>query len=390
MAEEEKPAFSADDPGNPRPSDLYLHLTARCNPKCVYCYARPLGKKGEDLPWPLAFEALRQARELDINTVLLTGGEPLLHPQALRIAEAAHDLGFRTILLTNGLLVDAGLAEGIARTCDQVTVSLDSADPELHDLHRGPGTHARASAAIARLNAAGVKEVVASGVITRQTQRERYSEFEENCKSIGADRVARHVYILQGDAQDAFLAPDFALLLESMEATLDQAIRCGAVPGDLGEVIWRDRCGAAFGVIAVGADGAVYPCQGLMRPEFQAGQIAEASLTEIHEGSEIFKQIRGITVAEISGCRECSFRFLCNGGCRALAYNACGSLAAQIPKGYREFNRLLAEWKLWAAALRRIGPGGSGAGPPGPAGGGRSRSSPRGSSPPGSASPLPG
>lgn len=283
--------------------------------------------------------------------MVLTGGEPLLHARAIEIAEFAHNLGFRTVLLTNALVVDEQVAERLARSCDQITVSLDSAIPALHDLVRGQGTHEQVVRSIKCLKKAGAKEVVVSSVITRHNQRESHQDFERYAKDIGADRVVRQIYILQGDKRDLLLAPDFDVLLRDLEEALKRAVVQGTELMRGSSTLWRDRCGAAFGEIAVGPDGAVYPCQSLMGPEFRAGSLVTNSLAEIWEDSEILAQIRAITVADIPRCRDCSFRHVCGGGCRALAYNAYRSLTAPIPKEYCAFNRFHAEQKLWATAL---------------------------------------
>ena len=344
---------SVGAPRDQRPLDLYLHLTARCNLKCTYCYNQALRvKKGHgDLPLKVALKTLREAKELGVRTVLLTGGEPLLHPKALRIAEHSRRMGFRTVLLTNGLLIDREIAKVIAQTCDQVTVSLDSALPKLHNLHRGRGTHNQVVAAVGRLKEAGVSDVVVSGVITRQTQQESDAEFEAFAKRIGADRIVRQIYILQGDVRDTLLTPDFRLILQETNDAIEKMLAESAGPEVQGAIIWRDRCGVAFGVIAVDADGTIYPCQGLMKEEFAAGNIASASLVEVFEGSPILKKVRRFRVTEIPECEDCAFRHLCGGGCRALAYNTCGSLSVPIPKPYCVFNSLLAERRLWRAAL---------------------------------------
>lgn len=312
---------SAGVPSDPRPLDLYLHLTTRCNLRCTYCYSQALREEKEcgDLPLKVALKALSEAKGLGVHTVLLTGGEPLLHPEALRIAERSRRMGFRTVLLTNGLLIDKKIAKVIAQTCDQVTVSLDSALPELHNLHRGKGTHKQVIKAIGRLKEAGVKEVVISGVITRQSQQESYAEFKDFAKGIGADRVVRQIYILQGDARDPLLTPDFNPILQEMNDALEKTT--AELTGSEGQeaIVWRDRCGAAFGVIAVDADGTIYPCQGLMKEEFAVGNISTLSLIKAFESSPVLQKVRKITVTDLPGCRECVFRHLCGGGCRALA-----------------------------------------------------------------------
>jgi radical SAM protein with 4Fe4S-binding SPASM domain len=163
--------------------------------------------------------------------------------------------------------------------------------------------------------------------------------------------VARQIYIPQGDERDACLAPDFAPLLQEMDDSIEETV-AGATGFEGQEsIVWRDRCGAGFGVIAVDVDGTIYPCQGLMREEFAAGNISTPSLIKAFESSPVLQRVRKITVTDIPGCRECVFRHLCGGGCRALAYNVCGSLTAPIPAPYCAFNRILAERKLWTAAL---------------------------------------
>lgn len=145
-------------PTKPKPGSLYLHLTARCNLRCAYCYNQPLREReswGRDLSYELALQTLHQAKELGIATVFLTGGEPLLHPRVMEIAEVAHDHGLRTVLLTKGLFIDDHAAKSLAQCCDQITVSFDSAVPALHDLRRGPGSHKRVVKAVRRLKAAG-------------------------------------------------------------------------------------------------------------------------------------------------------------------------------------------------------------------------------------------
>jgi radical SAM protein with 4Fe4S-binding SPASM domain len=337
--------------------DLYLHLTSRCNLHCSYCYAAPgpnEEREGRDLPFAVARAALHQAQGLGVEDVIVTGGEPLLHPQAVEIVEEAKSLGLGVNLLTNGTLIDQALAHRLAQTCDQITISLDSADPVLHDLHRGCGTHVRAEKGIAILSEVGFPHVVAAAVLTRHNQHERHEDFAAYATSLGAERVSRAVYILQGDPRDGSLRLDFDSFLASLAQELDTAVAQARPRGERPSVAWRDRCGAASGVVAIGADGVVYPCQGLIRPEFAAGSIREEPLGEIYASARILNELRAITVEDIPGCGGCEYRFLCGGGCRALAYNTSRCLSAPIPRDYCAFARLLAEWRLWGTALHQI------------------------------------
>jgi len=341
----------------PHPAFLYLHLTSRCNLRCSYCYASPgLNKEreGRDIPFTVAREVLHQAQGLGVENVVITGGEPLLHPRAAGVIEEAKRLGYRVNLLTNGLLIERPVARRLAIACDQISISLDSADPRLHDLHRGHGSHRRASRAIAVLRKVGFHHVVAAGVLTRHNQHERHEDFKTYAASLGAERASRAPYILQGDARDAWLCPHFPSFLARLGQELDAAIERARPREERPGLVWRDRCGAAFGVLAVGADGVVYPCQGLMRPEFAAGSLREEPLEKIYSQAPVLTELRAITVADIPGCSRCVYRFLCGGGYRALAYNVTRDIRAPIPGKYCALAQLLAQWRLSGTALSEI------------------------------------
>jgi len=145
----------------PAPSLRYLELqvTGRCNLKCRHCY---LGKPGrDDLPLGTVLDVLDQFERMQGLRLLISGGEPLLHPDFWGLNEALPEFGFRSILLTNGTLIDSDTAERLA--VHEVQVSLDGVGPS-HDALRGPGTFARALAAVRSLLSLGKDVSVATMV----------------------------------------------------------------------------------------------------------------------------------------------------------------------------------------------------------------------------------
>ena len=339
------------------PRHLYFHLTERCNLRCSYCYffsAPNRGGSSGDIPFALAREALQEAKEMGVTHVIATGGEPLLHPRVFEILDLAKSLGFQVELLTNGTLVTRGLADELSEVCHLVTVSLDSWDPSVHDEHRGRGSHARAMTAVRLLKEAGVPKVAVSAVITRSNQDESFSDFQAFAKNLGADVVSRRVYILQGDERDLRLKPDLRKLASRLERELEEWIATAEHEGTEAKLIWRDHCGSGRGVIAIGADGCVYPCQGLTRPGFACGDLREKTLSEIYEKSMVLRRLRSLTVWKLETCRVCEYRHLCGGGCRALAWNT-GRLSNPIPPDYCALNKILAEQTLWRVALSTLG-----------------------------------
>lgn len=118
---------------------LRISVTDRCNFDCLYC-SHPV----EMLPREkvLRFEdivALVQAgKELGINKVRLTGGEPLLRRDVEKLVAMLHELDVTVHITTNGFMLPR-LAEPLKEAgLDGLNVSLDFVDAEkFREITRG-------------------------------------------------------------------------------------------------------------------------------------------------------------------------------------------------------------------------------------------------------------
>jgi MoaA/NifB/PqqE/SkfB family radical SAM enzyme len=79
---------------------------------------------------------LRDLKELGVQIIDFTGGEPTLHRQLPELLELARTYGFITTVTTNGLLYPKR-AKQLAGKIDMLHFSLDYFDREKHDLARG-------------------------------------------------------------------------------------------------------------------------------------------------------------------------------------------------------------------------------------------------------------
>src|SRR2546427_433527 len=99
-------------------------------------------------------------------------------------------------------------------------ISLDSATPELHDLHRGPGTWARTREGIQRVRAHGFRVRLAATVST-DAEAEAFREFLDEEKIAAEDRVIRRI-ALRGAASEgvavtrADLVPEVTITVEGV------------------------------------------------------------------------------------------------------------------------------------------------------------------------------
>lgn len=156
-------------------TDLRISLTNRCNFGCVYCHDEGLGPVQEPRAahpnemLPIEIERLvRIAREFNIRSVKLTGGEPLIRSDIAEIVERIVGHISDVSMTTNGSMLankaDVLRSAGLKR----VNVSVDSLDPEaFQDIRKG--TLAPVLEGIGAALAVGLKPVKLNMVVFKKT-----------------------------------------------------------------------------------------------------------------------------------------------------------------------------------------------------------------------------
>jgi molybdenum cofactor biosynthesis enzyme MoaA len=164
----------------------------------------------------------REAAGLGVKEIFVTGGEPFLLEDIgdilLSCAAAAP-----TTVLTNGMLFAGRRLENLrALPRDRIVlqISFDSATPQLHDLHRGPGTWARTREGIQRACSLGFRVRLAATVST-DAEAETFRQFLDAEKIAAEDRVIRRI-ALRGSASEgvavsrADLVPEITITAEGV------------------------------------------------------------------------------------------------------------------------------------------------------------------------------
>jgi pyruvate-formate lyase-activating enzyme len=191
--------------GDNRPvgSRLWLYTNFDCNLRCDYCCVRssPTTPRRE-LGLARVQRIAREAAELGVKEIFLTGGEPFLLKDIGEILVSCAAAAPTTVL-TNGMLFTGRRVESLRelpRDRIVLQISLDSATPERHDLHRGPGTWARTREGIRRARAQGFRVRLAATVST-DAEAEEFRQFLDKEKIEAEDRVIRRI-ALRGSATE--------------------------------------------------------------------------------------------------------------------------------------------------------------------------------------------
>jgi pyruvate-formate lyase-activating enzyme len=189
------PAGVPAEDRRPVGSRLWLYTNFDCNLHCDYCCVRssPTAPRRE-LGLARVQRVAREAAELGVNEIFVTGGEPFLLEDIGEILLSCAATAPTTVL-TNGMLFTGRRAETLrALPCDRIVlqISLDSAAPQLHDLHRGHGTWARACEGIQRARAQGFRVRLAA-TVSSDAEAEEFRQFLDAEKIAAEDRVIRRI-----------------------------------------------------------------------------------------------------------------------------------------------------------------------------------------------------
>lgn len=141
------------------PPFITIAPTYRCVCRCVHCGVNsPERPREEELSTEEIKSIINQARDLGVLQVTFTGGEPLLRKDIFELIRHAGSLGLLTRINTSGILIDRNTAEKLKKSgLTQGAVSIDDADPRIHDELRGvPGAHDRAVRGIQNLIQEGI------------------------------------------------------------------------------------------------------------------------------------------------------------------------------------------------------------------------------------------
>ena len=118
---------------------IYLYITGSCNLNCRHCWIEPdFGDRAKKhLPWATLKTIFEQAKEIGLQSVKVTGGEPFLHPEMVEILYALKAMDLHVTMETNGTLIGAREAQALKDNQVTFSISIDGPNAELHDDLRG-------------------------------------------------------------------------------------------------------------------------------------------------------------------------------------------------------------------------------------------------------------
>lgn len=170
---------------------LQFQYDYTCNFKCVHCSVKRFQGKKEGRFFTIddVRELSRQADEMGLAHIVITGGEPMVFPDFDQIVAAIDPAKFYITSDTNGWFLDDKRAKHLKGIgVDKIQLSLDSLSAKEHDAFRNKkGSHARALRAIDAARDAGLNIIIQTVVSKQRVRSEEFVEFVDflNGKGVG-------------------------------------------------------------------------------------------------------------------------------------------------------------------------------------------------------------
>jgi MoaA/NifB/PqqE/SkfB family radical SAM enzyme len=151
-----------DDPYRREPAPhtvshtLQVHVTRRCNLRCLHCYSSSGPEARGELPLDVVNAAIDDAASLGYRLLAISGGEPMLYRPLAQVLGHARRRGLATAITTNGMLLDPRRLGPLREVLSYMAVSLDGR-PEAHDRMRAHhGAFAAMAGHLGALRASGI------------------------------------------------------------------------------------------------------------------------------------------------------------------------------------------------------------------------------------------
>jgi PqqA peptide cyclase len=323
-----------------RPYTLVAELTYRCPLRCVYCsnpldYARHSGEL-DTVTWQRVF---REAEDLGVVQLNLTGGEPLVRDDLEALIEEARRVDLYTNLITSGVpLRRQRLARFRELGLDNVQISIQDVTAAGSDRIAGLRSFDR-KLEVARW----AKELgfpLTLNTVLHRENLDHVAEVIALAERLQVDRLelANTQYLGWALANRAALLPTREQLerARGIAAEARQRLRgrmevLFVTPDyytDLPKAC-MDGWGRRF--IVVSPDGLALPCHAAHTlPGLTFDRVTERSLEDIWKDSPGFAAFRGEAWMP-EPCRSCERRGLDFGGCRCQAFHLTGAAAATDP-----------------------------------------------------------
>lgn len=294
------------------PVHASFELTARCNLRCVHCYANATAAQRQELPTVELLGAMRQLGERGLSGVELTGGEPMLRPDFQTILNLCIDYFYTVAILTNGTLITDEFVRRISPHASRVkfAISLDGSSAQRHDAIRGQGAFQKTTRAIRSLADSGF--VIRVGMSVGPYNSNDIEATGKLAADLGAAHFSASPVLPFG--RGAAVASQLGDgTLANIVAAIEALPQVACLYEKALESSFQrmGNCGMGITNIIVTPTGFLKACSFLGEDD-HLGNIREAPLSEILSSSKV-RALAKLRAPEPQACSGCAYENYCRG-----------------------------------------------------------------------------
>ncbi|MCH2038252.1 MAG: pyrroloquinoline quinone biosynthesis protein PqqE [Rickettsiales bacterium] len=331
------------------PVALLAELTHRCPLACPYC-SNPLllKSKSDELTTQDWLRVFREARDLGVLHVHLSGGEPVVRPDLVEFVSALTHLGIYSNLITSGIgltqqkvhaLKNAGLGH--------LQLSLQGINAQSSDKIAGyKGGFEKKLQAIEWINDAEIPLTL--NAVCHRHNMDDIADIIDMAVGLGARRLEIATVQFHGWAasntmqlmptQDQVSRAE--ALIKKARIKLRGTLVIDYVMADY-YASYPKPCMGGWGRMGLNIDpaGNVLPCHAAETiPGLVFDNVKDKSLSEIWHNSDAFNAFRGDDWMQ-EPCRSCELKERDFGGCRCQALSIAGNASATDPVCFKSPHR---------------------------------------------------
>lgn len=301
---------------------LNILVTKHCNLRCQMCDYVERSKDEKEITLDMLKRIFSEAREMGLEQVEFSGGEPMARKDIYELLSYVRDLGVKqTIMMTNGTLIGEKEAKKlVASGLKHCVISLEGKET-LNDSIRGKGVFHKVLQAVKYLKAAQIESVRIGITITRKNYKDIYDLVTFLFEEVGVDSISFNPFS-EGFMLEEHLSrskDDFAInteeMIEELEGELERLLSTAQgkgwdIPSEeylskIPDYFRKKKMTPKVGCIApitsccITNEGDVFSCWG---ESVYIGNMRNSTLKEITSSMKYQKLCREAINRECGGC----------------------------------------------------------------------------------------
>lgn len=324
---------------------MQIDITGDCNLNCMFCTSAVHKNKSKSLCLEDIKIILDKCKKINVEHIIISGGEPTLHPNLHDIIKMCKNYGFYVSLTSNGTLITDKNIVYLKDNVDNIQISVDSTHPNVHDNIRGVrGVFDRVLQCLEIIRKNSIYFSIRATFLPKTL-----SEMEEmvvfaiaqgaasiSLNPVISSETTDKVNILSQDEMKYFFDT-----LEFLHNKYSDKIRISSANpiknsrqcfGEINEQTMESECyvaGCTAGIcnLYVNSNRELWPCPHLPINICTIDEDWEKCFSKSNVMLNLFKR-------NTKGkCGKCKYKRAC-GGCRGAAYGATGDYLAEIENCY--------------------------------------------------------